>query len=67
MTPKEKAKDLVFRFENQNMMFEADILEDAKQSALITVNEILEVLSQIFESYDKREYWDKVRDEIEKL
>ena len=67
MTPKEKAKDLVFSFENQNMMFEADILEDAKQSALITVNEILEVLSQIFESYDKREYWDKVIEEIAKL
>ena len=67
MNAKEKANDLVKRFENENLMFENEILDDAKESALITVNEILVVLYEIFESYDLRSYWEGVRNEINNL
>ena len=67
MNAKEKAIDLKTRFENENLMFEKEILEDAVESSLITVNEILEVLYEIFESYDEREYWEEVKKELENM
>ena len=61
-----KARELVLKFSKpfnkSNISF-----NDAKQYAITIVDEILEVLYQIFESYDERKYWLEVRDEIEKL
>ena len=71
MTPKEKAKELIFKFD--------DLLEFglpsriAKQSALIAVNEILNNFGLISESYifytnsDTRSFYEEVKKEIEKL
>ena len=41
MIPKEKAKELVKKFEDENLHFEETILESAKYYALVLVEEIL--------------------------
>ena len=82
MTPKEKARELVSKFEYQNNY---GISEDtglkgideqlAKQCALISVDEILLTLNKDIRDLDVRgsilidliEYWRKVKREIEKL
>ena len=63
MTPQEKAKELIdkFTFEIGNF--------NAKQCALIAVDEILYMLGGIYD-YDYEvlhPYWTEVREEIEKL
>ena len=63
MTPQEKAKELIdkFTFEIGNF--------NAKQCALIAVDEILDILVGIYD-YDYEvlhPYWTEVREEIEKL
>lgn len=75
MTPKEKANELVDKFiqTNGNAFF-------AKECALITVDEILEIASQnklvyhytedgvtILEQWPERVFWWWVKQEIEKL
>jgi hypothetical protein len=64
MTPKEKAIEL---FEK---MYEYAIFDEAaKQCALIAVEEILDVITGIYD-YDfevLNPYWEKVKQEIEKL
>jgi hypothetical protein len=68
MTPKEKAKDLYNRFNPHCLIkdFFGDDVEvrSTKQCALFAVNEILEVLNQLTLEY---EYWEEVKQEIEKL
>jgi hypothetical protein len=62
MTPKEKAKELV-----EAMSFscrECDYESKAKQCALIAVNEILSLLWAVKTDVA---YWNKVKQEIEKL
>jgi hypothetical protein len=71
MTPKEKARELVLKYlriENTSMeWFNTHI---AKQCALIAVDEILEIINEtmilvdIESDYD---YWQEVKEEIEKL
>lgn len=78
MTPQEKAKELVDRFEQRfplksevittkgDLSWEYDNWEEAKQCALIAVDEILEIDLPIFEEdadefYD---YWQEVKQEI---
>lgn len=74
MTPKEKAQELV------NKMFNCDkstpeesmamLYPHAKQCALIAVDEILDVdcFDMSEEHFDNHiEYWQEVKDEIEKL
>ena len=63
-TPKEKAEELVNKFTD---------LEDgemyigkAKQCALIAVDEILKIGSVIVD-YNTRDYWQEVKNEIQKL
>ncbi len=71
MTAKEKAKELVEKFE-YNGVFIDDIRmneEDAKQCALICIDEILESHYKVLvgvmpKTYD---YWTEVKQEIEKL
>jgi hypothetical protein len=71
MTPKEKAKELYFKMHSQEQI----VSKEAKQCALIAVDEILNI--NPFSFYDKRfhldrikeyeKYWVEVKEEIEKL
>lgn len=65
---KEKAEELVLKYlridNNTKEWFNTHI---AKQCALIAVDEIFESISEIFETYEEREYWLEVKKEIEKL
>lgn len=79
MTPKEKAKELVDKFRIHQPVWE--LKEDAKQCALIAVDEILncpamndcEQVKYSDGSYAREyyevpnKYWSKVKQEIEKL
>jgi hypothetical protein len=63
MTPKEKAYDIW-----QKMML-ADLLVDsisAKQCSLVAVDEILD-MNSVDKDYDLCEYWNDVKEELEKL
>ena len=65
MTPKEKAKELFDKYAmylRANLMHNEDANEDAKQCALIAVNEILDVCKTYLSPY-----YSEVKKEIEKL
>ena len=70
MNQKEKAKELVDKFYNVDII-SADMMSscniDAKQCALISVNEIIEL--DVWNCFNKEilEYWEEVKNEIEKL
>jgi len=67
MTPKEKAKELVRRYAmylRANLMHDEEANEDAKQCALIAVDEIRDNIALISEIQN---YWREVIQEIEKL
>ena len=66
MTPKEKAEELVKEFGLKFPMGSPDdfIFNQAKQCALICVDELLESNSMFPQSI---EYWKKVKQEIDKL
>lgn len=61
MTPKEKAEELVDKYHNLRILFRVE----AKQCALIAVDEILEVI--YYEGRSEYIYWQEVKQEIEKL
>ena len=81
MTPKEKAQELVDKFYQtfpltmdlittiRDLSWEYDSWNEAKQCALIAVDEILSL--NVFEDYsdwtNTIEYWEEVREEINKL
>ena len=77
MTPKEKAQDLYAKYEDVNHMFHKynkvdDIINHAKESALIAVDEILEEYKEDYEDIHKDiftiySWWKKVKQEIEAL
>jgi len=78
MTPKQKAKQLIDKFESHSFMdidMRISSYESAKQCALIAVDEILNVLpqSEYLEDRDEycenreRLYWQEVKQEIQKL
>ena len=60
MTPKEKALELIDKFTFEIGKF------NAKQSALISVGEILKVIEDNCLEYED-DYWEQVKKEIEKL
>lgn len=60
MTPKEKAKELVYKFDDA-MEF-ATPQRFAKKCALIAVDEIMK-----HNSFPTMDYWQEVKQEIEKL
>jgi hypothetical protein len=67
MTPKEKAEELVSKFRGTFFRSMSDV--DAKRCALIAVDEILDVITGIYD-YDfevLNPYWKEVKKEIEKL
>ena len=62
MTPKEKAIELVSRFLTYSNQFYDNDIRDAKQCAIILVDEILNILPLA-----NRDFWQEVKKEIEKL
>jgi hypothetical protein len=76
MTPKEKAEELVSKFEDidnmgrysgefgESVWSTIELRRQAKQCALLTVAEIFYVLPDIQELW---QYWYQVKQEIEKL
>ena len=69
MTPKEKAKDLVYKFypSVQWKLGQEDCLDRAKQCALIAVDEILSIKLLWYDKSAELEYWQEVQKEIELL
>jgi hypothetical protein len=73
MTPKEKAEELVSKYiTNQNSWYLENLVDGlriahAKQCALIAVDEIIDEYQKIFPNVNRRNYWDEVKQEIEKL
>lgn len=72
MTPKEKAKELFGKFAmylRANLMYDEEANEDAKQCALIAVDEIINTIefSSQVDELSKTNYWKEVKQEIEKL
>ena len=62
MTPKEKAEELVDKFLKQSLW-----MYQAKGCALIAVDEVLNFIHTDAFSYTNEEYWQEVKQEIEKL
>jgi len=62
MTPKEKAEEL--HVEYWHLTNDARL---AKQCALIAVDEILNTVNNLFNTYSQNDYWLQVKQEIEKL
>jgi hypothetical protein len=72
MTPKEKAIQLITRFQHPlSEKSDTDCLhiEVAKEFALLSVDEILAILYDDIQSMwaDELSYWHQVKEEIEKL
>lgn len=72
MTPKEKAKDIFDKFAFEKTpegykMFQTS--NESKRCSLIVVNEIIDTIeySSQADETSKIIYWDKVKEEIEKL
>ena len=64
MIPKDKAKELVHKMYGDEFDYMTE--GQAKQCALIAVDEILKV-SIFFKLIAETEYWNEVKEEIEKL
>ena len=66
MTTKEKAQQLRDKFYFHTTITE---LEEAKECALIVVNELIEECDKFFEaiSKDRKQYWQKVKKELIEL
>jgi hypothetical protein len=60
MKPKEKATELVYE------KFQYELLPQAKQYALIVVQEILSIYKD-FDTHPQTIYWSNVKSEIQKL
>lgn len=68
MTPKEKALEL-FEKLRDNLMWSEDSNEDAKQCALIAVDEVVNLINSKVRdrTHELIPYWQEVKQEIEKL
>jgi hypothetical protein len=66
ITPQEKALELVNMYIADGLIDKCMSITYAKQCALLTVNEIWKALesARVFEEY---EYWQQVKNEIEKI
>lgn len=74
MTPKEKAKELIYKFSIKDdlgwFVYSPKPFTYAKQCALISIDEILEYLTSSIDiqvSVMAIDYWQKVKTEIENL
>jgi hypothetical protein len=64
MTPKEEAKELFnkyYSYLKANLMYDEEAREDAKQCALIAVDEISQHCYEVM-----KPFWEEVKQEIEK-
>jgi hypothetical protein len=69
MKPKEKAEELIDKFENYSFMDidkKISSFNSAKQCALIAVDEMIEELI-VTDFANRFSYWQEVKQEIEKL
>ena len=78
MTPKEKAKELYDKFNNPDKTY-YPYVHNAQQCALIAVDELIESFNSIYDAsirniekysgakYGMKDYWQEVKQEIEKL
>ena len=67
MTPKEKAKELTNKyFKGSDLLYHDLSWIQAKECALILVDEILQIKS-VDKDYDLSEFWQEVKEEIEIL
>ena len=66
MNPKEKAEQLLSKMFNTGSALYAERIR-AKQCALIAVDEIINTIEQIFETFEERKYWNEVKNEINNL
>ena len=64
-TPKEKAKELVEKF--YETLPQWVNMQDAKQCAIIAVDEIISTLTPYMEDDDARNYYEQVKQEIQNL
>jgi hypothetical protein len=62
MSPKEKAVELIYKFGMETQYYER-----TKQCALIAVDEIINVTVGLNGWIDGFQYWEQVKQEIEKL
>ena len=67
MTPKEKALELVNKFMSYADSNHYGIIASAKQCSLIAVNEILDMVKHTPIEFIETDYWQEVKQEIEKL
>jgi hypothetical protein len=77
MTPKEKAKELVGKYQKLDIEIGGQYdgyltmkIYDAKQCAMIAVDEIINAINSITDKYIElgmRQFWHEVKTEIEKL
>jgi len=71
MTPAEKAKELVDKYWiylRANLLYDDEAKEDAKQCALIAVDELIEEEEKYNNgTFYPSNYWQEVKQEIEKL
>jgi hypothetical protein len=68
MTPKEKAEELIVKMSTHDRDIHPHCTHYiAKQSALIAVDEVLNFINTDAFSYTNEEYWQEVKQEIEKL
>lgn len=75
MTPKEQAKELIYKFKfNPNLINEFGnqslFDEEAKQCALIAVGEIIKEIKDNYDtlhSSDRKLFWEEVKKEINNL
>ena len=63
MTPKEKAKELINKY---LQVYDGRVIQ-AKQCALLAVDEILEIFEDTNGCYYRLEYWQEVKQELENL
>jgi len=70
MIPQEKAKELLNKYWiylRANLLYDEEAKEDAKQCALIAVDEIINSVDNEHVSDIFNDYWIDVKEEIEKL
>jgi len=73
MTPKEKAEDLFIMYVNKGMSQIKPVInrvirkEMAKQCALIAVDEIIKAMDNVMLPNPFKQYWNKVKQEIQAL
>jgi arginine deiminase len=73
MTPKEKAEELFVKINKEGLHQISSVIarhvrkQMIKQCALIAVDEVLNFINTDAFSYTNEEYWQEVKQEIEKL